>query len=155
MNARRLCAALVLSLVPAIAAAAQDGWRRYVIPGTGTNVDIPTAIFRNDAELPESGLGRRFYTDDRRADLTVHSIPNPAHDSPAAFLAKQQPPAGIIYKRVTPRFFVVSSIRNDRIWYNRCNRSSGYMNCVLINYPAAEKRRWDDVVTRISQTLAN
>ncbi len=29
------------------------------------------------------------------------------------------------------------------------------MNCVLLNYPAAEKRQWDDVVTRISHTLAD
>ena len=62
-------------------------------------------------------------------------------------------PPGIIYKRITPHFFVVSSIRKDRIWYNRCNRTSGAMNCVLINYPAAEKRQWDSVVTRISHTL--
>jgi hypothetical protein len=27
------------------------------------------------------------------------------------------------------------------------------MNCVLINYPATEKRNWDSVVTRISHTL--
>jgi hypothetical protein len=27
------------------------------------------------------------------------------------------------------------------------------MNCVLINYPAAEKRQWDSIVTRISTTL--
>jgi hypothetical protein len=60
-----------------------------------------------------------------------------------------------MYKRVTPSFFVVSSVRNERIWYNRCNRSGGYMNCVLINYPAAEKRQWDGVVTRVSHTLTN
>ncbi len=29
------------------------------------------------------------------------------------------------------------------------------MNCVLINYPAAEKTQWDSVVTRISNTLAS
>jgi hypothetical protein len=56
---------------------------------------------------------------------------------------------------VTSRFFAVSSIRNDRTWYNRCNRGNGYMNCVLINYPAAEERQWDAVVTRISLSLAN
>lgn len=28
------------------------------------------------------------------------------------------------------------------------------INCVLINYPAAEKRDWDGIVTRISNTLA-
>ena len=83
----------------------------------------------------------------------MQSVSNPANDSPATFLAKKRPPAGIIYKRITPDFFVVSSIRKDRIWYNRCNRSNGAMNCVLINYPAAEKRQWDGVVTRISRTL--
>jgi hypothetical protein len=85
----------------------------------------------------------------------VQSVANPNNDSPATFLAKKNPPSGILYKRVTARFFVVSNIRNDRIWYNRCNRSAGYMNCVLINYPAPEKRQWDSVVTRMSRTLAN
>jgi hypothetical protein len=54
-----------------------------------------------------------------------------------------------------PRFFAVSSIRNGRTWYNRCNRANEYMNCVLINYPAVEERLWDAVVTRISLSLAN
>jgi hypothetical protein len=83
----------------------------------------------------------------------VQSVPNPENYSPATFLAKKRPPAGIIYKRITPEFFVVSSIRKDRIWYNRCNRGNGTIDCVLINYPAAEKRQWDSVVTRISHTL--
>jgi hypothetical protein len=56
-----------------------------------------------------------------------------------------RPPAGIQYKRVTPRFFAVSSIRKDRIWYNRCNRANESMNCVLINYPAAEEHQWDAI----------
>ena len=79
--------------------------------------------------------------------------PTVRHYRGALFLFKKRPPAGIIYKRITPNFFVVSSIRNDRIWYNRCNRAKDAMNCVLINYPAAEKRQWDAVVTRISHTL--
>jgi hypothetical protein len=87
--------------------------------------------------------------------MTVQSIPNDANDTPAVFLAKKNPPPGIIYKRVTSGFFVVSSVSNGKIWYNRCNRAPRYMQCVLINYPAAEKRRWDDVVTRISNSLAS
>ena len=145
--------AIVGILVPALAFADDTEWRRYVIPSTGTNVDMPVSIFTSDAGAPESGTGRRFFTEDRRADLTVQSVPNPGNDSPGAFLAKQQPPAGIIYKRITSDFFVVSSVRKDRIWYNRCNRGNGTMNCVLINYPVAEKRQWDAVVTRISRTL--
>jgi hypothetical protein len=55
---------------------------------------------------------------------------------------------------VTPKFFAVSSVRNGQTWYNRCNRADGFMNCVLINYPAAEERQWDAIVTRISLSLA-
>ena len=104
---------------------------------------MPVTIFTRDAGPPEGGTGRRFFTDDNRADLTVQSVPNPDNDAPATFLAKKKPPPGIIYKRVTPDFFVVSSIRNDRIWYNRCNRANG-ANRVMINYPAAEKRQWEN-----------
>jgi hypothetical protein len=149
MRAPCLSAAVILlGFVPQLALAGDTEWRRYTIPNTGTSVDMPVSIFTSDG-----GTGRKFFTEDRRADLTVQSVANPASASPATFLAKMQPPAGIIYKRVTSDFFVVSSIRNDRIWYNRCNRGSGSMNCVMINYPAAEKRQWDAVVTRISKTL--
>ena len=155
MNASSLACVIALSLVPAAAVAGNTDWQRYVIPKTGAAVEIPISVFSQDAGLPQSGLGRRFYTDDRRADLTVQSIPNLANDSPATFLEKQRPPSDIVYKRVTRNFFVVSSFRNGRIWYDRCNRSGDYMNCILINYPAAEKRQWDEVVTRISHTLTN
>ena len=150
---RARSAALALAFIPALALAGETEWRRYAIPSTGTNVEMPVTIFTRDAGPPEGGTGRRFFTDDNRADLTVQSVPNPDNDSPATFLTKKNPPAGIIYRRVTPDFFVVSSIRNGRIWYNRCNRANGAMHCVMINYPAAEKRQWDSVVTRISQTL--
>ena len=155
MRAPRLFTVSILIFAPALAFAGDTEWRRYAIPSTSTSVDMPVSIFTSDAGPPEGGTGRKFFTEDRRADLTVQSVPNPENGSPAAFLARMRPPAGIIYKRITSDFFVVSSIRKDRIWYNRCNRGNGTMDCVLINYPAAEKRQWDSVVTRISHTLTN
>ena len=146
--------ALVLGTNSVTSFAQATEWRRYVIPGTGANVDIPVSIFTEDAGAPEGGIGRRFFTQDRRADLTIQSVPNSGNYSPAEFLQKRGPPPGIQYKRVTPRFFAVSSVRNGRTWYNRCNRANQYMNCVLINYPAAEDRQWDAIVTRISLSLA-
>jgi hypothetical protein len=159
MNAFRPACALALSMVPVVAHADDGDWQRYVLAKSGTAVQVPVAVFSRDAGSVENGSGRRFTTEDGRADLTIQAIPNPAGDSPVMFLAKMKPPSGIIYKRVTPDFFVVSSIRNGKIWYNRCNRSSDggsgrYINCVLINYPAAEKRQWDEIVTRISHSLA-
>ncbi|HYR41977.1 MAG TPA: hypothetical protein VER98_03070 [Terriglobia bacterium] len=144
-----------LLTIPAVAAAQSLGWQKYTVPETGANLDLPMDIFSKDAGQPKDGYGRRFKTADGRANLTVQSMPNDTDESPAAFLAKKHPPPDIVYKRVTARFFVVSSFRKDKIWYNRCNFAGGYLNCVLINYPAIEKRQWDDVVTRISNTLAS
>ena len=136
------------------AAAGPINWQRYAIPETGASVDIPTSVFTSSAGQTEIGYGRRFLSSDGRATLTVQSVANDAGDTPVIFLAKKKPPPGIVYKRVTPRFFAVSSFHNDKIWYNRCNFSGRYINCVLINYPTAEKRQWDDVVTRISHSLS-
>ena len=128
-------------------------WQRFVIPSTGTSVDMPASIFTEQTELPDRGVGRWFFTSDRRADLTVQSIDNPGELSPSKFLAQRKPPPGIQYRRVTRSFFVVSSTRKDRILYNRCNRAPGRLHCVLINYPAGEERQWDSIVTRISLSL--
>src|SRR4051812_19469107 len=105
---------LAVALSPALAMAQPISWSRYAIPETGTAVDMPGSIFSEDAGKPESGYGRRFQTSDRRADLTIQSVDNVAGDSPAAFLAKRKPPPHLVYKRVTPRFFVVSSFHNGR-----------------------------------------
>ncbi len=146
--------ALILALSCSAAAAQPANWRRYVVPETGASVDIPLSIFTEDAGKPETGYGARFLTSDRRANLTIQSVPNEGL-APARFFAAKNPPSGIVYKRMTGRFFVASSVRNNMIWYNRCNFAGPYANCVLINYPAAEKRQWDSVVTRISNTLAS
>jgi hypothetical protein len=151
----RFSVAIAMSLLSGLAAAQSRDWQTYVVAETGAKVDIPVSIFSKDGGKAVEGHGRRFLTSDGRANMTVQSIPNDANDTPAVFLAKKNPPPGIIYKRVTSGFFVVSSVINGKIWYNRCNRAPRYMQCVLINYPAAEKRRWDDVVTRISNSLAS
>jgi len=147
--------ALGLALLPTVTAAEPISWSRYQVPESGAAVDLPTSIFSEQAGKPEAGYGDRFLTPDRRADLTVQSVPNDAGFLPAVFLARKNPPRDIVYKRVTPRFFVVSSFSKGKIWYNRCNFAGRFINCVLINYPATEKRQLDGVVTRISNTLAS
>jgi hypothetical protein len=147
--------ATMLLAAPHLVAAQPVGWQSYEIPETRAKVDLPVTIFSKSAGQPESGYGRRFLSADGRANLTVQSVANNSHDSPAGFLAKMQPPTNIVYKRVTSNFFVVSSFRDDKIWYDRCNFAGRFINCVLINYPAAEKPQWDGVVTRISNTLSS
>lgn len=141
-----------LALLATLSAARAESWTSYRIAETGTSVDMPASLFTETAGKPE-GYGQQFRTSDGRADLSVQAVSNQEGLSPAEFLARKNPPSGIIYKRITRNFFVVSSIRRDKIWYNRGNFARGYVHCVLINYPAAEKRRWDGVVTRISHSL--
>lgn len=142
----------IIALCGTSSIALAAGWTTYRIPESGTSVDIPAAIFTEPAGKPD-GYGQQFRSFDGRADLTVQAVENRQRLSPAEFLARKNPPKGIIYKRITSNFFVVSSIKRDKIWYNRCNFARGYVHCVLINYPAAQKRRWDAVVTRISLSL--
>jgi hypothetical protein len=146
-------AIFTVALSSSVTLAQSISWKRYGISETGTSVDIPSSVFTELAGKPD-GYGQQFRTSDRRADLAVRSAPNAAGDSPAAFLAKKNPPSHIIYKRITSNFFVVSSVRDDKIWYDRCNFSSRLIHCVLINYPANEKRQWDGIVTRISNSLS-
>ena len=155
MQTRILACVLALNQSLILGASAQEGpsWKLYTMAKSGASIEIPVSLFSEPAGSPADEIGHRYYTHDHRADLTVRQIPNPRNDTPAAFLSSMRPPSGIVYKRVTSRFFVVSSFRNGKIWYDRCNRSTGYMNCVLINYPASEKRQWDDIVTRISNSL--
>jgi hypothetical protein len=150
-------AAIVLTAFLALAgfttmdSAKPVSWRTLTIAETGTTVDIPSSIFTQKAD---HGYGqRRFKTSDGRADFTVQAAPNTHNASPASYLAKKHPPRYIQYKRVTPRFFAVSSYKGDKVWYDRCNFSEHFVNCLMINYPASEEHKWDRVVTRISLSL--
>ncbi|MDH2349520.1 hypothetical protein QCM80_02305 [Bradyrhizobium sp. SSUT112] len=151
---RSALVAQVLALVAStsMVSAQPVRWTTYTIPQTGTSVDFPSSVFSEEAGQPD-GYGQRFRTADGRADITIQAVLNVANDSPAAFLAKKNPPARIQYKRVTPRFFAVSSYKGDKVWYDRCNFSRRLIHCVLINYPAREERDWDDIVTRVSLSL--
>jgi hypothetical protein len=154
MALNRLIAATVLALSPVLASGQASEWQRYVVAESGAAVDVPRDVFSDEAGKPETGYGARFLISDRRANLTVQSVRNDASDTPSAFLAKKGPPPDIVYRRVTANFFVVSSLRNGLIWYDRCNFAGRFITCVLINYPATEKKRWDAVVTRISNSLS-
>jgi hypothetical protein len=139
---------LALTVSISVAMAQPVRWTKFSISETGTSVDLPISIFTENAGRPD-GYGRRFLTSDGRANLTVQSVRNTEGDTPATF-----PPRNIQYKRIAPRFFAVSSYKDDKVWYDRCNFSQRFIHCVLINYPAREEHDWDEIVTRISLSLS-
>ncbi len=116
-------------------------------------VRYPANIFPIKLGRTERYEGEKFGSADGSAILSIYSFNN-QHESPAAYLNRTLivDPKKIIYKRVTPRFFVISDIRNENIYYSRCN-FGGEVRCIFLEYPAAQKVRWDRVVTRISHSL--
>jgi hypothetical protein len=147
-------AVVALAISPQLASAQPVRWETYSILETGTSVDFPSSIFTEQAGRPPDGYGRRFQSADGRADFTIQAASIASNVSPAAFFAEMHPPPRIQYKRVTSRFFVVSSYKGDKVWYDRCNFSKGFVQFVLINYPAREQHALDDIVTRISLSLS-
>jgi hypothetical protein len=132
-------------------------WSRYSNAQLGLSVDMPIGLFAVDGGPASSFPGQTFKTADGRADLSVYAIDNPGGDTPATFLRNRFQLSGsaAVYRHVTPRILAVSGFRGDQIWYARCNFSAARVNCVALNYPAREKRAWDAVVTRISNTLSS
>jgi hypothetical protein len=154
---RSLPAALLLVTATSVAAAQPPNWTRYSLGEANASVDLPVNVFAVDAGPARKGAGHTFTTPDRRADVSLYSIPNDPPRSPAVFLKEdfQLPQSSAIYRRVTRNMLAVSGYRGDQIWYARCNFGRTRLHCVALNYPASEKLQWDAIVTRISNSLSN
>ena len=142
----------------AVSAALNEDWRTFAVPNFGTRVQYPAGIFSVPDGKPEKGMGERLSTSDGRATLEVYSFANESNETPAAYLNRylRTPRAQLDYHRVTPSFFAISTVRDDTIYYSRCNFSrfgTPAIHCVDLVYPAREERAWDAIVTRISLSL--
>ncbi len=147
---RRALGALALSVMmaPVLSTPVLAQWKTFKSPSIV--VDIPRDLFSGEATLSENET--RFSSNDGRANLTLRSYPA-SGKTPRQFLADLRPPQGIVYSRIGENFFVVSSFRDSKIWYNRCNFSRQSVGCLLLDYPASEKTAWDGPVTRMSGSL--
>jgi len=139
-----------------MAAERSSGWGKYRNRDLRMAFDFPSSIFTlESAEQSENGVV--FSTPDGRARIRVFGFRNEANETPREYLNKIARPGEaktFTYVRTTPRFFVASGTRDGNIFYRRCNFFENRMSCFQLDYPEREKRAWDDVVTRISLSLA-
>ena len=151
-------AALAALLLSSAAAAQRPDWQVFVEPQFGTRIDYPADVFAVSGGASERGIGERFRSADGEAVLDVYSLPNTDNVTPAAYLrANLQVPRGQIeYERITAAFFAISNARDGVVYYSRCNFSRGrqaLISCFDLQYPQAQERAWDDLVTRMSRSL--
>jgi hypothetical protein len=146
----------LLVAAPAIAAPAGSGWGRYRDRDAGVAFDFPSHIFAMES-AEQSRQGTVFTSIDGRSRIRVFGFANDERDTPARYLKRIARPgeANFTYVRTTGRFFVASGTRDGMIFYRRCNFAggNGQVGCLQLDYPRAEKRAFDAVVTRISRSL--
>jgi hypothetical protein len=132
-------------------------WQRYSSLQSNLSVDFPPEIFSIDAGATANGYGRQYKTADGISDLSIYSMPNSNAQSPGQYFRRnfQLSLSAAIYRRITNRFFAASGYRDNHIWYARCNFGASVLHCVALNYPSREKRQWDGIVARVSQSLSS
>jgi hypothetical protein len=144
---------------PAPSTAGLDAPQWSVLSDTfGTKVDYPENIFSVDAGQPPRGTGRTLRSPDGRAWMMVYVEGNDEHHTPASFVHAYlaAPREHLDYHRVTDRFFAISGVSDEQVYYSRCNFPIGVrgpLHCIYLAYPKDEERRWDAIVTRISRSL--
>jgi hypothetical protein len=149
---------------------AWTGAARSQSPEPTTGLDAPHwAVFSNqlgtavdffsvEAGPAIRGTGRDLRSPDGRARMMVYVEDNDERHTPASFVQTYlaTPRDRLDYNRVTNRFFAISGVYDDRIFYSRCNFPAGVagpLHCVYLAYPKDEERLWDTIVTRISRSL--
>ena len=124
----------------------------------GTRVDYPDNVFSVDAGTPWRGKGRHLRSPDNRARLMVYVEKNEGRHTPASFVRTylRAPRDQLDYDRIARRFFAISGVRDDEVFYSRCNFPrgvAGRMHCIYLAYPKNEEPLWSSIVTRISLSL--
>lgn len=152
---RVVIAAAILALQTSGIATAQPVTRWATISDpSGLRMEYASGIFVTPLGPTEQYDGKRFASADGASNFAYYTFANQRREAPAEYLRRTLvvDARNLVYRRVTKSFFVISSIRGDKIFYSRCNFTSP-VKCFFVEYPAAQKLQWDPVVTRMSHSL--
>lgn len=143
-----------LALLVATPALAQD-WRAYTNPRFGTRAEVPRDW--SMGPKPSNDDGRLFTAPDGSATITIYGSLHvqDSIDEAMTLHATPQPGETITYKQRSKRTITVSGMKGERIFYRRAVLScrDRIWNGVAIDYPAADKQRFDALVTRVAKSL--
>jgi serine/threonine-protein kinase len=143
-----------LALLIASSALAQD-WRAYTNPRFGTRAEVPRDWTMGEA--PANDDGRVFTAPDGSATITVYGSLHVLDSIDEAMKIYDTPKDGetVTYRQRGKRTITVSGTRGERIFYRRTVLScrDQVWNGVAIEYPAARKREFDALVTRVAKSL--
>lgn len=160
MNAfgKPLAAAIILfSAFPVEARSWRDTWTTVLNERHGFAIAFPSRIFAQK-EIRKTDEGGVYVSKDGKAQLLVGAFANSDQQSLTdyrAFLIEDQyASAKIDYAPLKARWFVLSGVRGDEMFYQRVSFTCGgkLINSWAMLYPAAERKRFDKVVEAIART---
>ena len=150
-----LLAAAVVAIVAAVAKSPVEAadWVRYCNARFGQCADIPSA-FRPDPP-PENGDGLVF-RDGGGMSITVSAMYNVTEATLAsereADIETAGPPT---YQAQGPNWFVISGLGGAGIYYVKCFVKHSTISTLWIEYPAARKSLYDDIVPRVAKSFTS
>lgn len=146
-------------LPPAYASSTAAGdWQTYVNTRYGFSLSVPHTIFVSSAESTETESGRVWVSRDGRARLVASAGVNDSRETPSSYrafvLQKTYSDARITYAPMRSRWFVLSGVKDDKMFYERitfvCRGSLIYG--WQITYPAGERQVYDPIVEAIHKS---
>jgi hypothetical protein len=144
-------------LCSSFAAAQELDWGVYRDSVHGCRLDYPRILFSPDVQAQEQP--QRFSSDDQNVYFRVMGAENSSGWTPEDIKQKYltaDMPGDVTYERTKNQFLVLSGYRDDNIFYTKVAVSADRRTaCILdITYPRSLKRRFDDIVTRMSHSFA-
>lgn len=130
-------------------------WTTYHNTRFGTTADVPPSW--RTGPPPENNDGLVFTSPDGAATLTISGMLNIEDNLAAAFKFYETPEKGetITYKHRAGDAVTVSGTKGDRIFYAKhllsCHNQ--IWNSIYLEYPAARKTAFDDLVAHVANSL--
>ena len=150
----RLAIALSTLVLVAQAEAGQN-YRRYVNERFGASADIPAGWRAGRA--PDNGDGLRFLAPDGRTFVSVSgSLQTFGTVKEELDILAAESGANVTLEKRGPAYFVQSGRRGGVIFYKKSVLTCGgqIWNHLVIEYPVAQKARFDGLVTHVAASLA-
>lgn len=132
-------------------------WASIKHPRRGFMIAYPASVFH-----PQDGVasedGRAFVSPDGKARLLVGAFDNTAEFDLVGYrdylLRENYKGARLDYERTTAKWFVISGVRGDTMFYERVSFTCGgkLVNSWAMLYPVAERRLYDRVVEGVART---
>ena len=151
-------ASVVLGLSSAaIAGPKLDDWATLKNERHGFTIAYPVDVFEQKTE-PTTDEGRVLQSKDGKAKLLIGAFENGENSSLDDYrqflLDNQWAGAAIDYSAVRKKWFVLSGIKDDQIFYERVSFTCGgkLINSWAMVYPTAERKVYDRVLEAIAKT---